>query len=730
MHEVINYKDGSKEVVDAGDSVGSTDVLKAGQMYTETPDGRMRLMDYFNNVEKEISDEVANRKADIASVRAQMARDFAFNSAARAKLRRDVLHKMAINAKIARRNLDRFMRHTQMKFARFAYLYNRRNKMNLRRDKRTLRIVARDKRQAAKHLKLAVSGWQKSTNAWAAATNARIDRMNKHVAANAAQIKENAKKARKDLDVAMKAWDHKVNNFRTESKNARDKLSAQFAAQSKDTRAWANNKIKGFVASTAAQFNDVETKMAKNRHEIDMALRQATMRFEASLNAEKALEDKRYAETVANIAAAKKEAAAKVASAKTEFKVGLLQLSSTVKEQVTKVNNRIDATAGVVRSNRAAQAKVNANVNAEMGRMIKLGNRRYKQHLKNDIELQKLIQKGQAETNRKLDRMAMSFNQALASVRRQLAKDRKHAENKLKKSTGGVWAALWKNQAMQAKKNAAMAAATRRMRLDAIDQVRKTKAQFRKKIHNLGVVVKKNDAKADKKIEHLTGVVRANAAKSAKGRREIAALEEANKNELHHSIRQAIAKGEKRAQLVEKRGAKMDKDTRWLINNKLNTEISKLRDETNASVEALALQSKEARSEMKKEMLYAIRSAADVAKRDLKIAIRDSVQKMQAFQKRSAASHASSALARKALAARIASNAKAVSRMIRDAVATDARAQLALKAETAKAIKKTNMRVDAYATRMRKQAKKARGEIKALATATISKVKAEQARAA
>merc|ERR1711881_140320 len=202
-----------------------------------------------------------------------------------------------------------------------------------------------------------------------------------------------------------------------------------------------------------------------------------------------------------------------------------------------------------------------------------------------------------------------------------------------------------------------------------------------------------------------------------------------NKNELHNSIRQAIARGEKRAQLVEKRGAKMDKDTRWLINNKLNTEISKLRDETNASVEALALQSKAARAEMKKEMFYAIRSAAEVAKNDLKIAIRDGVKKMKAFQKKSAKSHAKSALARKALAARIASNAKEVSRMIRDAVATDARACLALKAETAKAIKKTNMRVDAYAAQMRKQAKKARGEIKALATATAAKVKAEESRA-
>merc|ERR1712057_114673 len=274
----------------------------------------------------------------------------------------------------------------------------------------------------------AVKGRQTATAAWASSTNARIDRMNKHVAANAAQIKENAKKARKDLEGAMHQWDHKIANFKRDSKAARSRLSAQFAAQDKATRAWANNKIKALVASTAAQFNDVETKMAKNRHDIDMALKQATMRFEAALNAQKALEARRYAQTVRNIAAARADAKKKVAAAKTEFKVGLLQLSSTVKEQVAKVNNRIDQTAGVVRSDRAAQA----NVNAEMARMVKLGNKRYKQHLKHDVELQKLIRKDQATTNSKLNRMAMQFNQALSSVRKQLAKDRKHAENRLR----------------------------------------------------------------------------------------------------------------------------------------------------------------------------------------------------------------------------------------------------------------------------------------------------------
>merc|ERR1712022_46087 len=252
VHEVVSG-DGDAAAYDAGTSVGTTDVLKAGQIYTETPDGRMRLMDYFNNVEQEIADEVANRKADIAAVRAQMARDFAFNAAARAKLKKEMLTKMAVNAKIAKDDLDLAMRKTQEHFAKQANLANRRYKASLKRDKETLDQVKADKREAQKSLKLAVSGWQKSTQAWAAKTNARIDQMNKHVAANAAAIKENAKKARADLENTMHGWDHQVANFREESSQARSKLSEQFKAQDKATRAWASNNIKSMVAQTASQ---------------------------------------------------------------------------------------------------------------------------------------------------------------------------------------------------------------------------------------------------------------------------------------------------------------------------------------------------------------------------------------------------------------------------------------------------------------------------------------------
>merc|ERR1712159_571071 len=429
MHEVINYKDGSGRAADAGTSVGSTDVLKAGQIYTETPDGRMRLMDYFNNVEKEISDEVANRKADIASVRAQMARDFAFNAAARNTLKKEMLHKMSVNAKIARDHLNRAMYRTQRKFARTAALANRRYRRSQKRHAKTMALVKRDARRAAHRLKLATTGWQKATSAWAAATNAKIDQMNKHVAANAAQIITNQKRAQEDLERVQQKWTHAVNTFSKNEKAANSRLSTQFANQDKAARAYAANKISGLIASSAAQFADVNAKMARNRHEVDMALRQATMRFEASLNAMKALEDKRYAQTVANIAGARAEAKAKVAKATMGFKVSLLSLASEVKKEVTKTNDDIDKTAGVVRSNKAAQAKVNANVNAEMSRMVKLGNKRYKEHLKADAQLQRTIAKDNAQTNRELSQMAASFNAKLGAVRKQLAHDRRHAES-------------------------------------------------------------------------------------------------------------------------------------------------------------------------------------------------------------------------------------------------------------------------------------------------------------
>merc|ERR1712100_216158 len=165
---------------------------------------------------------------------------------------------------------------------------------------------------------------------------------------------------------------------------------------------------------------------------------------------------------------------------------------------------------------------------------------------------------------------------------------------------------------------------------------------------------------------------------------------------------------------------------KWLVNNKLSAEISKLRAETDSSVEALNNLSTEAREEMRKEMIFAIRSAAEVVKTDLDLAVRDGVKKMIAFEAKAASQHADSAAARAALKSEIADNAKQVSRMIKDAVDTDARAQTALGQAVAAKLKKTNTQIDAVSAQMKAIAKKNRADIESLNKKTLAKIAKEQ----
>merc|ERR1719324_1026381 len=105
-----------------------------------------------------------------------------------------------------------------------------------------MKAVAANKREAAHNLRMAVQAQQRAQAAFAAGANAHINQLNKHVAANAAQIKENAKKARKALESAMNTWNKKLAHFKSAAAKGRSKLAAQMVAMNKRTRQFANNK--------------------------------------------------------------------------------------------------------------------------------------------------------------------------------------------------------------------------------------------------------------------------------------------------------------------------------------------------------------------------------------------------------------------------------------------------------------------------------------------------------
>merc|ERR1711939_220719 len=204
-------------------------------------------------------------------------------------------------------------------------------------------------------------------------------------------------------------------------------------------------------------------------------------------------------------------------------------------------------------------------------------------------------------------------------------------------------------------------------------------------MHAVAVKVAK---KQQHKINKLTGVVTANAIKSAKGRAMLKSMQSANKRDISHAISVAIQKGEQRAIAVEKKMRSINKKNKAALSAKVSTMISSLRKSTSKSIYALDMESKAARKALKKEVLFAVKSAAKKAKANLKKSVQWANGRFAALNTVLARNNRKSAAARGRLNRQINREQRRASRAIRNAVASQNRALLALKAETNKKPKK------------------------------------------
>merc|ERR1719261_1223394 len=155
----------------------------------------------------------------------------------------------------------------------------------------------------------------------------------------------------------------------------------------------------------------VRATKAKDRAAADAALAHQTSRMKAALQAREVLQDQRFASTVSDIAAAKKEAADRVSKFETSFKLGIMNLKSTAEHQTQKLMKRQSDLADTVRKNSMDQAVINNKVNAELKRMVELGNKRYDEHMKKNKE----------DTKAKMEKMAGDFNEAMDKIKKKAA---------------------------------------------------------------------------------------------------------------------------------------------------------------------------------------------------------------------------------------------------------------------------------------------------------------------
>jgi len=694
-------------------SVYSVDVLKAGTVFTATPAGEMRLLDYFKTIESKMNAEKARRMGDVNKINAMIARNAVINAQQRKHMKAILNKKINANARRAQAALANAMRRTQAQFQSSAKLANRRHRMMTNRFRAMRRTISANKRAAASQLKYAVLAQQRALAGRAASLNSRISRTNRRVSANSVQIKSNAKYAAKALQRTMKIFNHKIHNVRREAASGRSKLAAQLAAQDKKTRAWANNKIAAVVASTAAQFQSVRRKMVRDRKRANRLVNQSSQRMSAALSAQAALENRRFAKTLANISAARTESSRKLNAAKSSFKMSMMYMKSVVKRQEFKLISRINEVAGSVERNRQTQNRVNRRMHAEMRRITNIGNRREAKRLRANKRLYSVIRKNSQKTNSYLRRMRASFSARLGKLERYARHSRRMASQQLSRATIGLYRTISRNQVSQNARNAAMASATARARLDALDAVRRAKAAFRSKLGRLNKKCGSIARKQSRQYSKLLGQAARNAARSAKGRRQLRLRQKYMRNQLSNAINASVRAGKRRSASMILKMKSMNKRTRAILNMKISAEITTLKSWTKRSLTAARIESKRERAALKREMTFAISAARNEAKSNLRKAMGGIHRRMNRAARLAYLRSRASAKAREGLTKRIIRNRRSATRALTGAVSAVNRARVAFAVQTHKKLARTNQRVSAYANRFKKDLAKSNAKMQA-----------------
>merc|ERR1711998_463306 len=271
-----------------------------------------------------------------------------------------------------------------------------------------------------------------------------------------------------------------------------------------------------------------------------------------------------------------------------------------------------------------------------------------------DAELKSLIDSNKAATDKRMEAMAAHYTMELGAVRATMKKNRAHATHMLAKESAKLYDAIAKNEENQLKVNGELAAQTRQAELDIQDALHEAKEDFSTRLGALHKTVVDNDKKFEGKMDKLTGIVRENAVKSQKGRDELKSIMDANKKELTASVRDAVKKGEEQMAAAEKKLLDMNAATKKALNLKITTEISKLTKDANSQIEGLRLNSKEARDQMKKELLFAVRAMADEAKENLDAAVEMATNEFARVNQQEADAAAAAAADRAAIAEEIA----------------------------------------------------------------------------
>merc|ERR1711998_574774 len=316
----------------------------------------------------------------------------------------------------------------------------------------------------------------------------------------------------KAVDAAMKA---NVASLSSKIGAARASIKAATGAANAASMARANAVLKELASSMKAakkassdKFAKLYSTMAKNRKSNDSNLKAAVVNINDKIAKQAALADSRFSKTVKDISAARKEAANEVAAARKAFATSIAAVTSSIKDQETRLAGEIQVVSGEVMSHKAAQIRVNRRTQAELKRIMKLSDSRHSTSIRARGKLGKILNENKRAAAEEVKALDGLFKGKLAKIRAQAAANSLAAARDLSKASKGMYGRLARDQLQLTAVNVANAAAIAKYNAEASAGVAEAKAKMNGALNTLTNTVAANQKHVQKGFEVLTGVIR------------------------------------------------------------------------------------------------------------------------------------------------------------------------------------------------------------------------------
>merc|ERR1711881_750504 len=265
-------------------------------------------------------------------------------------------------------------------------------------------------------------------------------------------------------------------------------------------------------------FGKVEIQMAKDRAYLNGRFKSAMTNTNNKLTALTALSSANFAKTVKDIRAARKKATAEVASAKKYFKGALVELTAKIKQQENRLVGQRQAVTAMVESDKATQAKINADTDKSLRRIVRLADKRH------------------TESKRARGFLRALFNQNKKIAAKEIKDMRIKASAQL---------AVGRAEAAALKKSLAYTKAATKASLT------KAKKEYASRITTLTNTVVANAAKFEKHLSRVTGAANNWKKASAADRKVLRQQRNAMFSDLNKGLTRAIQLGEAKAKKAQ-----------------------------------------------------------------------------------------------------------------------------------------------------------------------------------